>query len=348
VTASKDGTARVWDAATGDPLSVPLEHERAVNRAEFSPDGTRVVTASEDGTARVWRISEMGSLDAWVQQATNCLAQPAAAASSSGACQLANRPGPNARARAHALVAVGDYEMHTSVWSIPRAHYRQALALLDPHDGRAPHQDTDLELHRSISTRLAIIAAMEGDLVQVRTLVQAPSPFTDARLLRDLGETAHDELYEDSVAVVLYERANEMDAHDPAVLADLAEAYFAAGQMESLAPAIARIDLRRMSPGQFTAIATLTWARDRLTHAPAGAAANHLLKVYRDAPTNVGIEWTWTGTKHALLYGQHRYEDVKPIIDVLTLLEQPVTDATREQLTRLLATPASPHPKLAQ
>jgi WD40 repeat protein/serine/threonine protein kinase len=54
VTASKDYTARVWDAVTGEPLTPPLRHTGIVMKAVFSPDGRRVVTASHDGTARVW------------------------------------------------------------------------------------------------------------------------------------------------------------------------------------------------------------------------------------------------------------------------------------------------------
>ena len=54
VTASEDQTARVWDAATGQPLTGTLAHQGFVVSAAFSPDGTRVVTASEDQTARVW------------------------------------------------------------------------------------------------------------------------------------------------------------------------------------------------------------------------------------------------------------------------------------------------------
>ena len=55
VTASYDKTARVWDAATGQPIGEPLKgHESAVMSAAFSPDGKRIVTASEDNTARVW------------------------------------------------------------------------------------------------------------------------------------------------------------------------------------------------------------------------------------------------------------------------------------------------------
>ena len=54
VTASHDGTARVWDAGTGKPVGEPMTHRAAVESASFSPDGKRVVTASKDLTARVW------------------------------------------------------------------------------------------------------------------------------------------------------------------------------------------------------------------------------------------------------------------------------------------------------
>ena len=60
LTASRDGTVRVWRTeGTSEPL-VLRGHEGRVERAIFSADGQRVLTASEDGTARVWRADGTG------------------------------------------------------------------------------------------------------------------------------------------------------------------------------------------------------------------------------------------------------------------------------------------------
>jgi WD40 repeat protein/serine/threonine protein kinase len=53
VTASMDGTARLW-SAEGEQLTVLRGHEGAVFHAAFNHDGRRVVTASLDDTARLW------------------------------------------------------------------------------------------------------------------------------------------------------------------------------------------------------------------------------------------------------------------------------------------------------
>ena len=53
-TGSDDGTARVWDAATGLLLR-ELPHPSPVSHTIFTPDG-RLITGTEDGRARVWNI----------------------------------------------------------------------------------------------------------------------------------------------------------------------------------------------------------------------------------------------------------------------------------------------------
>jgi WD40 repeat protein len=54
LTAGDDGTARIWDAASGRALAVLDGHTAAVNQATWSRDESKVLTASADGTARIW------------------------------------------------------------------------------------------------------------------------------------------------------------------------------------------------------------------------------------------------------------------------------------------------------
>ena len=57
LTASKDRTARLWEASTGKPIGKPLEHPDLVYGAVFSPDGRTAATASWDGAARLWDVA---------------------------------------------------------------------------------------------------------------------------------------------------------------------------------------------------------------------------------------------------------------------------------------------------
>ena len=57
VTASLDGTARVWDARSGRQLTLIRESaDSPVEQASFSPDGKLIVTAGRDGNARIWNV----------------------------------------------------------------------------------------------------------------------------------------------------------------------------------------------------------------------------------------------------------------------------------------------------
>ena len=90
ITGSADGTARLWDAATGKAIGEPMKHGGALydimnarkktgesltlysTLAQFSPDGKRVVTASRDNTARLWE-ADSGKLLATFQGHTGAV-----------------------------------------------------------------------------------------------------------------------------------------------------------------------------------------------------------------------------------------------------------------------------------
>ncbi len=62
LTGSDDGTARLWDAASGESLRTFSGHSGGVSSVAFSPDGRSVLTGSNDGTARLWDAATGESL----------------------------------------------------------------------------------------------------------------------------------------------------------------------------------------------------------------------------------------------------------------------------------------------
>ena len=54
LTASQDGTARLWRVSSGEEVHKLVAHDGAVQGASFSPDGRRVATCGFEGKVMVW------------------------------------------------------------------------------------------------------------------------------------------------------------------------------------------------------------------------------------------------------------------------------------------------------
>ena len=70
-TGSEDGTARVFDLATGTEIA-RLDHRAAVHSVAFSPDSTQIATGSRDGAARVFGATT----DLLLQRAFGVMTRP--------------------------------------------------------------------------------------------------------------------------------------------------------------------------------------------------------------------------------------------------------------------------------
>jgi WD40 repeat protein len=74
VTGSKDGTARLWDTATAQPIGAPLTHQAPLVSLTYSPAGETVLTVTEDNTARLWPVAELPDdperIGTWVESHT--------------------------------------------------------------------------------------------------------------------------------------------------------------------------------------------------------------------------------------------------------------------------------------
>jgi WD40 repeat protein len=61
-TASRDATAILWEAASGQKLKTLAGHTHQLNAIFFTADSKRVVTGSSDGTVRIWDVATGGEV----------------------------------------------------------------------------------------------------------------------------------------------------------------------------------------------------------------------------------------------------------------------------------------------
>jgi WD40 repeat protein/serine/threonine protein kinase len=57
LTGGEDGTARLWDTASGEPLGKPLRHDGPVLKVAFHPGGGYFFTITQDGSAHCWEAA---------------------------------------------------------------------------------------------------------------------------------------------------------------------------------------------------------------------------------------------------------------------------------------------------
>ncbi len=56
VSGSDDGTVKLWDLTTGEPVRTFLGHEDYVQAVAVSPDGATIASGSDDATVRLWDV----------------------------------------------------------------------------------------------------------------------------------------------------------------------------------------------------------------------------------------------------------------------------------------------------
>ena len=54
LTWSENGSVRLWNTKTAQPIGQDMKHETKVTGAVFSPDQTQILSWSIDGTAKLW------------------------------------------------------------------------------------------------------------------------------------------------------------------------------------------------------------------------------------------------------------------------------------------------------
>jgi WD40 repeat protein len=130
-TANGDGSARIFDARTGQQRFTLLGHRDVVNDIHWSPDSTRVVTAADDGTAKVWLVIEGGGRELFTLSAQDTRAGIARAAFSPDGSKVVTGDVESRAAIVWQVSSAGDAELA----KLPAVLFQDTVAAFTP-DGR--------------------------------------------------------------------------------------------------------------------------------------------------------------------------------------------------------------------
>jgi WD40 repeat protein len=148
LSASLDGTARVWGLQTGEPIAV-LGHDGAVHKAHFVDAGRRIATYSNaDGTIRLWSVAPVSRLAHQLDHADHVWNVALAAAPQ----ELA----PEGKAL---LLATAGFDGAVRAW-----RYRRDLAHAEPVElpDLERHEAPVRQVQFSADARLVASAANDG------------------------------------------------------------------------------------------------------------------------------------------------------------------------------------------
>jgi hypothetical protein len=318
VTASLDGTARVWDAASGAPLT-GLEHLLGVRTARFDPSGRRVVTASFDKTAAIWDVAtDDRPLPVWAALAERCTpfklvdGNLVRRGSASIGCPSAEISPRERLLQAGSLLTAGAGYLPT--WpAVAARQFTEALTIY--------RDSTRADGMRLASWYLAVSASIAGDLPAARTVLGSEGKDSEPGLLTSLAAFAHETMLRPDLALALVERARAISPKDPELLVNHAELLLALGRYSD-ARAAATAALPYSSPQRRVVLLAIAWASARLAGRP--ASGGELLSAYRKCAPGSSLDFMFTGTKHALRYGRHDPAEVEPVLKLLEDLEKPI------------------------
>jgi WD40 repeat protein/serine/threonine protein kinase/Flp pilus assembly protein TadD len=275
-TGSGDGTAMVWDLATGQNLFPPIEaHSGFVYGVAFAPDGSRFATAGSEGTVKLWD-GETGAEVLTLKGAGGVLYAVAfspdgsrlAAASSDGTVQVwdarpASVDGQLEREALGALEALfarplcrADAREHLGGLRTVRPEARQsALALVDRY-----REESNPDVYYQAGWSVA----RQGYLNPLQYAFALRQAETACRLAPARAEyrtalgAAQYRTGNDHEAVRTLQQAGQPDSAAPTALAFWAMSQYRLGQKEQARAALARVRQGMSQP---------PWSRDETAQA---------------------------------------------------------------------------------
>lgn len=151
------------------------------------------------------------------------------------------------------------------------------------------------------------------------------------------GSLYIEQLHRPSAALPLCRQALVLQPEHPTIQADCAELLLASGQPTAYLQQFPAM-LRHPNPGRQIALLAMAWVAARQLNDSTAARRHATELTQRYAMLNADLTWRYPGIIYALQHSGAPTARIDPLVDVLYLLEKPISldDATRQRLQRLL------------